>query len=207
MQQQQQKPRQYDWSLITLYLPYNHQLSSMIVPLFVAGCLMSFTDALKTYESHQVLRCKPTTRDQLDKLHDLSENSDWDFWMEPKRIGGEVDILVTPENKLEVSSTMKKLGVDCRVMIEDVSALMAKEKKVSSKATDSYFDSYHTWEEVKEWTEDLAKEFPQYAKTSVIGQTYEGRDIQILTMSTDPSANKPTLWFDAGIHARYIILL
>jgi hypothetical protein len=175
----------------------------MIVPLFVAGCLLSsFTDAAVSYDGHQVMRCFPTTRAQLDKLHDLSENSDWDFWMEPKRIGGPVDIFVTPSNKADVTSTLTGLGVDCKVMIEDVQHLMQQEKRVSSKATGSYFDSYHTWEEVYAWTDALAEEFPQYAKTSTIGKTYEGRDIKIITMSTDPAANKPTLWFDAGIHAR-----
>lgn len=174
----------------------------MIVPLFVAGSLMTLASAVQTYHSHQVLRCHPTTAEQLDQLHDLGEKSDWDFWQEPRRIGGPVDIFVTPLNKRDITSTLSGLGVECKVMIEDVQTLIDKEKKLAARKDTNWFENYHTWEEVHAWTEDLAKEFPDLAKTSVIGKTYEGRDIQILTMSTDPSANKPTLWFDAGIHAR-----
>lgn len=43
---------------------------------------------------------------------------------------------------------------------------------------------------------------PKIASTEIIGQTYQGKDIKILKLSTDPSANKPALWYDGGIHAR-----
>eukprot|EP00602_Paraphysomonas_sp_CaronLab_P002035 CAMPEP_0185024574 /NCGR_PEP_ID=MMETSP1103-20130426/7690_1 /TAXON_ID=36769 /ORGANISM="Paraphysomonas bandaiensis, Strain Caron Lab Isolate" /LENGTH=346 /DNA_ID=CAMNT_0027557581 /DNA_START=273 /DNA_END=1313 /DNA_ORIENTATION=+ len=105
-------------------------------------------------------------------------------------------------NKREVTQTLDNLGVECRVMIQDVQSLIDKEKKLASRSDVSYFESYHTWEEVYDYIDSLAKEFPQFSSVSTIGQTYEGRDIKIITLSTDPSANKPTLWFDAGIHAR-----
>ena len=42
------------------------------------------------------------------------------------------------------------------------------------------------------------------ASTSIIGSTTGGSDIKIIHMSTNRTAGKETLWFDGGLHARYV---
>lgn len=116
-------------------------------------------------------------------------------------IGGAVDILLTPSNKNEVQTTMKNLNVDCDIMIEDVQNIIDHERKVVRSGA-SYFDSYHNWEEVHAYIESLAAEFPQYAKVSTIGKTYEGKPIKIITLSSNGDAKKKTIWIDGGLHAR-----
>jgi murein tripeptide amidase MpaA len=90
-------------------------------------------------------------------------------------------------------------------MMQDVQAAIDMETKhyLRAKSTNmTFFDSYHPWEEVHAYMEDLAKEFPDLATISTIGNTYEGRPMKVITMSTDRRAKKPTLWFDGGMHAR-----
>lgn len=50
-----------------------------------------------TYNAHQVIRCHATTKDQMDQLQVMSEDTelDLDFWMEPRKSAGAVDIMTT----------------------------------------------------------------------------------------------------------------
>jgi len=168
------------------------------------GSLSLFSSALETYPNHQVTRCYPTNREQLDRLHDLSEDPklNWDFWAEPRAIGGPVDILVTPNNKEMVTRMMEEIGVECMTMIEDVQKAIDYEAQFKSTVGASYFESYHTWEEVQTYIENLAAEFPQYASVSTIGKTYEGRPMKIIKIQANPSVPKKTIWLDGGLHAR-----
>jgi hypothetical protein len=129
----------------------------MIFSTLVLGSLSLFANAVVQYPDHQVLRCFPKNRQQLDRLHDLSENDslNWDFWAEPRIIGGPVDILLTPENKDLVTASMTEIGVDCSTMIKDVQAAIDYEAIFKSKADTPYFESYHTWEEVHTYIEGL----------------------------------------------------
>ncbi len=50
--------------------------------------------------------------------------------------------------------------------------------------------------------------YPQLVSLEVIGQSYEGRDIWVATVtnrSTGPAEEKPALWFDGNIHATELI--
>lgn len=132
--------------------------SSLLLGSFLSSSFASKSESVQvTYPDHQVIRCYPTNRQQLDQLHDLSENDSlgWDFWAEPRVIGGPVDILLTPDNKDLVTSTMKEIGVGCTTMIKDVQAAIDYEALFKSNADKSYFESYHTWEEVHTYIEGL----------------------------------------------------
>lgn len=177
----------------------------MMLSSLLLSSLSYLSDATQVqYSNHQVLRCFPTNRQQLDSLHKLSEDQtlNWDFWAEPRKIGGPVDILTTPENEQLVKSKMNELGVDCKVMIDDVQEAINYEALFKSKADASYFESYHTWEEVQAYIENLAAEFPSSASVSTIGNTYQGRPIKIIKIQKDPSKPKKTIWIDGGLHAR-----
>ncbi len=51
-----------------------------------------------------------------------------------------------------------------------------------------------------------ASEYPNLAVNTDLGKTYLGKPMKIMTISTDPSANKPALWFDGGLHARSVLV-
>nr|ATU82441.1 venom M14 protease [Lethocerus distinctifemur] len=64
------------------------------------------------------------------------------------------------------------------------------------------FHRYNTQEEIVEYVEYLSRVHPHLASSETIGYTAEGRPIQALRVSSDPSAMKPAILIDAGIHAR-----
>ena len=54
----------------------------------------------------------------------------------------------------------------------------------------------------------FAESYPQLVKLDVIGQSYQGRDIWVATITssaTGPAEEKPALWFDGNIHATELV--
>jgi murein tripeptide amidase MpaA len=98
------------------------------------------------------------------------------------------------------------MGILCSEMIRDVQDVIDDQKTLRSATTGhdsaSFFDDYRTTEEVFSYMDSLVKEFPNEASVSSIGKTYGGKDIRIIHLSTNRTANKKALWFDGGIHAR-----
>lgn len=66
------------------------------------------------------------------------------------------------------------------------------------------FNHYFTNDELAEVLAGWVNEYPALAALSVLGKSYEGREIPLLTLTntaTGPDTDKPALWIDANIHA------
>ena len=66
------------------------------------------------------------------------------------------------------------------------------------------YDRYPRYDELTEWLDGFAAEYPDLVHTSSIGQSYEGRDIWLLTVTNHASGapdEKPAIWIDGNIHA------
>jgi murein tripeptide amidase MpaA len=69
---------------------------------------------------------------------------------------------------------------------------------------DVQFDRYYRYEPLTEILKGFAEEFPNLVRLASVGQSYEGRDIWLVTMTnfeTGPADEKPALWVDGNIHA------
>ncbi|PIE31775.1 MAG: carboxypeptidase [Ilumatobacter coccineus] len=66
------------------------------------------------------------------------------------------------------------------------------------------YDRYPRYDELTSWLDGFADAFPNLVRKTSIGQSYEGREIWLLTItnydSGDPS-DKPAVWIDGNIHA------
>lgn len=113
--------------------------------------------AAASYHGHSVLRCSPSTSSQMDFLHEMDVNNEsLDFWKEPSKKGGFVDIMVTSGERSELEHKMKLLDIPCVEMISDVQNVIDSQKTLSSLRNDaSYFESYHPPNEVFEYIENL----------------------------------------------------
>jgi Zinc carboxypeptidase len=61
--------------------------------------------------------------------------------------------------------------------------------------------------EVNALLQELARKYPKISRTTIIGETREGRDITVMEITneeTGPGTSKPALWLDANIHASEI---
>ena len=69
---------------------------------------------------------------------------------------------------------------------------------------DVQFNTYYRYEDLTRILKDYAKEYPQLVRLESIGQSYEGRDIWLATVTAFASGEakgKPALWVDGNIHA------
>jgi len=69
---------------------------------------------------------------------------------------------------------------------------------------DIRFDRYYRHDELSKILHAFAESYPNLVKVESIGQSYEGRDIWLVTVTnteTGPDIEKPALWVDGNIHA------
>jgi len=66
------------------------------------------------------------------------------------------------------------------------------------------FDTYYRYDDLTEILKAFATEYPQLVRLESIGQSHEGRDIWLVTVTneaTGPDTEKPAFWVDGNIHA------
>ena len=66
------------------------------------------------------------------------------------------------------------------------------------------FDTYYRYEDLTRILQGFASEYPHLVHLESIGQSYEGRDIWVATVTnvqTGEARQKPALWVDGNIHA------
>lgn len=69
---------------------------------------------------------------------------------------------------------------------------------------DIRFDTYYRYAELTQFLDDWGKAHPNLCRVGVLGQSYEGRDISVVTVTnfdTGPDSEKPAFWVDGNIHA------
>ncbi len=69
---------------------------------------------------------------------------------------------------------------------------------------DINFDTYYRYDDLMRILKGYAAEYPKLVRLESIGQSYEGRDIWVATVTnleTGQDGHKPALWVDGNIHA------
>ncbi|XP_057372789.1 carboxypeptidase A1-like [Daphnia carinata] len=177
------------------------------VQIFCA--LFSLAIATKVdYSGHMVIRVVPQTEEQVKFLSALESSSSIDFWTRSVTANRFTDIHVSPESYKDVARALLENGMNHKIHIANIGELEKEEQQSialrralfsNNKAID--VENYHTYEEIMAYLADLASTNP-LVSTLVAGTSVEGREIIQMTISSDPSANKPIAWFDCNIHAR-----
>ncbi|MCS5615427.1 MAG: M14 family metallopeptidase, partial [Candidatus Marinimicrobia bacterium] len=75
-------------------------------------------------------------------------------------------------------------------------------------AKDLTFDCYRSFDEVVQFLQDAAKQYPGLAKLESIGKSFEGRDLWVITITdykTGAPDDKPGIWVDGGVDSDEVI--
>jgi len=161
----------------------------------------------KRFDGDQVLTLFPTTEEHLSIINQFTEIKA-DFWKPDSaalvKIGSETDIRFEREYVINVKKVLVKAGLNYKIKIFDLQNsidLQFDNAKKQARSGENYdYSVYHTVEEIDEWTRTMANAHPAIARASVMGKSFEGRDINMLTIGT--STNNPLVILDCGIHAR-----
>jgi murein tripeptide amidase MpaA len=69
---------------------------------------------------------------------------------------------------------------------------------------DLTFDTYYRYDDLTSILKTFAEEYPRLVRLESIGQSYEGRDVWLATVTcfeTGADVDKPAVWVDGNIHA------
>ncbi|XP_031135553.1 carboxypeptidase A5 [Sander lucioperca] len=166
----------------------------------------------ETFEGHQVLRIVAKDETQLSLIKNLEDMVEFelDFWRGVTDVATPVDVRVPFHSLQSVKIHLESQDIEYVIMIEDLQVMLDEEQQEMESAariaeprnTDSFdFSRYHTISEIYSFQDMLVAENPNLVSKIVIGQSYEGRPLNVLKFSTG-GTNRPAIWLDTGIHSR-----
>ncbi|XP_034390805.1 carboxypeptidase A1-like [Cyclopterus lumpus] len=180
--------------------------------LFALAALLVAALAKETFVGHQVIRISAKDEVQLSLIKDLEDMVEFelDFWRGVTDVETPVDVRVPFHSLQSFKSHLESLNMDYRIMIEDLQTMLDEEQEemestarvAEPRNTDSFdFSRYHTISEIYSFQDMLVAENPDLVSKIVIGQSYEGRALNVLKFSTG-GTGRPAIWIDTGIHSR-----
>ncbi|KAK6627464.1 hypothetical protein RUM44_009941 [Polyplax serrata] len=157
------------------------------------------------YRVHSVL---PRNVQQVEALKGLELTNEasttddyYNFWTDIGLPNRHVDIMVPPHKRSEFNSFIEENNIEQEIKIENVQQLIDQEESLLRFRSNSMeWKNYHKLEEIYDFLENLAKEYPNIVKPVVGGKTYEGRLIRGIEINFGKNQSKVLM--EAGIHAR-----
>ncbi|XP_029909608.1 carboxypeptidase A5 [Myripristis murdjan] len=184
----------------------------MMKGLLVFTALLVAVFGKETFEGHQVLRITAKDEVQLSLIRDLEEMEQLqlDFWREATDVATPVDVRVPFHSLQATKAYLEAQDIQYAIMIKDLQTVLDEEQQQMQSAaraaeprnTDSFdYSNYHSISEIYRFQDMLVAENPNLVSKMVIGQSYEGRPLNVLKFSTG-GTKRPAIWIDTGIHSR-----
>uniref|UniRef100_A0A8D0XT06 Carboxypeptidase B2 n=1 Tax=Sus scrofa TaxID=9823 RepID=A0A8D0XT06_PIG len=176
--------------------------------VLVAAVLLCEQDVF-AFQSGQVLSALPRTSRQVQILQNLTTTYEIVLWqpvtadvIEKKK---EVHFFVNASDVSAVKTHLNESGIPSSVLLENVEDLIQQQTSndtVSPRASSSYYEHYHSLDEIYSWIEVITERHPDMIEKIHIGSSYEKRPLYVLKVSTKEQKAKTAVWIDCGIHAR-----
>ncbi|XP_050591927.1 carboxypeptidase B-like [Bombus affinis] len=183
----------------------------IIATIFVAAVLAVDEEVLPPLNGMQALSISYETAEQLSLLKNYVDTPGFDFVRSTHDL---VDVFVTADEIEEFKNLLKQHRMNYTVLIDDVQRLVMQEyiaqgmERKLKALTKNYaasghlsFTYYPNYKEVNEYLNYLTNTYADVASLITIGNSYEGRSMKVLKLSTG-GQNKPAIFIDGGIHAR-----
>ncbi|CAG0886879.1 unnamed protein product [Darwinula stevensoni] len=153
------------------------------------------------YDGYEVLRFYPETHEDLAFLAELRKDNRLDFWTEIRR--PTTDVMVPPSMMNELQRLLSSHPIAHDTMIPDVQKLVDLQRAgmpEDGSPRAMSWDSYHRLSDIHDYLDELAVTYPDLVTVFSIGESFEGRDLKMIKISSGVATQK--IWIDAGIHAR-----
>ncbi|XP_067142504.1 uncharacterized protein [Centruroides vittatus] len=164
----------------------------------------------KRYDKYSVLRIVPSKEEHIKFLEGFYNEKEFDFWTDPRMIGKPVDIMIPPHKFQQFNQSLIANNIDFHPLTDDVQKLIDEENEFlnrpepfrSKRTLLAFFDKYHKSKDIYKYLHDIASEFDSKIQVETSCKTYRKKKLKLIKLTSDPRANKPIIWIDAGIHAR-----
>ena len=177
------------------YLPFIGLSLARKQALFTNDELQRYVDQ---YKGQRILKIQDPLKN-VKFLKTLENDGKIDIWSNSFK-----NFEISIDANSEVFDVLKEKSIDFRVKVEDLAVPIRKSlpKMMTSPTNDAEFDftRYHNTEEIYNWCDATANSY-DFFKVSSLGETFEGRDHKLVTISKNPSAEYNVVFLSA-IHAR-----
>ncbi|XP_077568534.1 carboxypeptidase B2 [Stigmatopora nigra] len=159
-------------------------------------------------KNDQILSITPTTLEQVGIVKNISSQYETALWQPVHsqyiKEDTEVHLFVPANSSSTVKDLLQRYNIAHEVLLDNTNSLIEMQTKNDStdpRSATSYYERYHSLEDIYYWINRTAQDHPNIIKTILIGSSYEKRPLHALKLSFN-SENKKALWIDCGIHAR-----
>ncbi|XP_044731558.1 carboxypeptidase B-like [Chrysoperla carnea] len=162
------------------------------------------------YTGYKVYKILPKNEDELKTIQTLIKHPQVDVWTSSKLIGHPTVLMVPPTIDYQLRSLLRVNNLPYYTLIDDVQSTINNEKNEQATARRIFsdrsgrisFKQYERFDTITGYLRNLTNLYPNLVKLINIGKSYEGRDLEVLKISSGGNGNKPAIFVDGGIHAR-----
>ncbi|KAF5297197.1 hypothetical protein FQA39_LY12212 [Lamprigera yunnana] len=159
--------------------------------VFCCAAIASVYAAHFSYEAYKVYQVYPSNQNDVLLLKQLENTLEVDIWSSLRFRGKPVDIMVEPNKQSKFEGVLKKHGLMYHVRVNNVEENVQKERLMQARSAISRkgrisFTSFNRMAEIDAYLDQISSQ----------------TKLKVVKISTNPSANKPIIFIDAGIHAR-----
>ncbi|KAK8022830.1 hypothetical protein PG993_013597 [Apiospora rasikravindrae] len=175
--------------------------SLLAAPLLTGVAALPRQEEVVSYSGYKVYRVNTLGRTSAvqDKLSALSSYEQW------HQDAGHLDVLIAPDE----AAAFEGLGLDYRVMHQDLGTSISAESFVDGTASKkrqdnplAWFETYHNYEDHIQYFRDLHDTFPNNSEMVSSGKSYQGRDIFGIHLWGAGGPGKPAVLYHGTVHAR-----
>lgn len=174
----------------------------LLALLLVVGGALAAPERFDNYKVYSLKVETEAQRDTLDGLwRHLSKSVN--YWKGSNDINAMADLMVAPEDQQTFENLLVQSNFKWQLKVKDVQKLIDLEQpKRLNPRVDGEMDwtSYHTFDEIQAWMDQLLVRYPEILTDQRIGFTVEGRPMRGLKLSK--RAGNSAILIEANTHAR-----
>ncbi|XP_055840766.1 carboxypeptidase B-like [Episyrphus balteatus] len=162
----------------------------------------------KGYENFKIYDVIATNQKQGNVLFELSKQDDYDFFILPRILNQTSRVMVPPQKQREFLRILGKNRMDYNLLNANVGKTIEAEFAANRKprtwnSRKLGTERYHSHDDINNYLDVLAEEYPSRVFVKKVGKTYENRTMKTITITNgDGKANKKIIFVDGGMHAR-----
>lgn len=163
----------------------------------LAGVLVSAVPA--RFDNFELYSVSIETSEQLAELQAISRDT-WIFLDEPKFVGQNVEIIVSPLQKSAFNELSQRILLKGDLLVPNFQTLIDR-GNVKPRADGDYdLNAFNRVDEMYAWLDTLPEKYPEIVTRIKGGETSEKRTIEGVKLSKNP--NNPAIFIESNIHAR-----
>uniref|UniRef100_A0A3P9P173 Carboxypeptidase B2 (plasma) n=1 Tax=Poecilia reticulata TaxID=8081 RepID=A0A3P9P173_POERE len=149
----------------------------------------------------------PNTQEQVEILKNVSTQFEvTGLWqpVSPHNIKELTQVhLYVPGNSSEtVKNLLQRHNITYEYVAPVIIKMQMRNDSGDPRSGSTFYYRYHTLEDIYDWINRTANDYPDKVKAILVGSSYEKRPLYALKLSLNNRPNKKAMWIDCGIHAR-----